>query len=73
MSAAASDSGIKQVFLPSLMLLLSGLLRRDNQHLTRIDFVGMGQHRFIGFKKCVDTHWPSHTSLLRLRSECHRI
>ncbi len=69
MSAAASDSGIKQVFLPSLMLLLSGLLRRDNQHLTRIDFVGMGQHRFIG----VDTHWPSHTSLLRLRSECHRI
>ncbi len=42
MSAAASDSGIKQVFLPSLMLLLSGLLRRDNQHLTRIDFVGMG-------------------------------
>lgn len=50
MSAAASDSGIKQVFLPSLMLLLSGLLRRDNQHLTRIDFVGMGQHRFIGFK-----------------------
>lgn len=71
MSAAASDSGIKQVFLPSLMLLLSGLLRRDNQHLTRIDFVGMSQHRFIGFK--VDTHWPSHTSLLRLRSECHRI
>ncbi len=53
MSAAASDSGIKQVFLPSLMLLLSGLLRRDNQHLTRIDFVGMGQHRFIGFKNAL--------------------
>lgn len=34
-------------------LLLSGLLRRDNQHLTRIDFVGMGQHRFIGFKNAL--------------------
>lgn len=53
MSAAAPDDGIKQVSLPSLMLLLSGmngLLRRDNQHLTRIDFIGMRQHRFIGFK-----------------------
>ncbi len=53
MSAAAPDDGIKQVPLPSLMLLLSGmngLLRRDNQHLTRIDFIGMRQHRFIGFK-----------------------
>ncbi len=53
MSATAPDDGIKQVSLPSLMLLLSGmngLLRRDNQHLTRIDFIGMRQHRFIGFK-----------------------